>query len=92
MDSATLTVLIPASVCHCLRLPTIEPHQKTHPQPQAVLSCERTSALLGVVVAENVWKPRTNSKQWHTLGVNVAEQSGAVESANRTEFIGYTSD
>ena len=25
------------------------------------------ASLLGVVVAENVWKPRSNSKQWHTL-------------------------
>ena len=71
MDSATFMVLVPAKVCHCLRLRTIEPHQKTRPQPQAVLCCDRTAALLGVVVAENVWKPRSNSKQWHTLCANV---------------------
>ena len=44
-----------------------EPHRKRHPQPQAVLRGERTAALLGVVVAENAWKPDSNSKQWHTL-------------------------
>ena len=40
---------------------------------------ERTAALPGVVVSENAWKPGSNSWQWHTLGVNVASQSGAVQ-------------
>ena len=40
----------PANVCHCLRLRTMAPHQKTRPQPQAVPCCERTAAFLGVVV------------------------------------------
>ena len=56
-----------------------QPHQKMHPQPQAVLRRERTSALLGVVVPENAWIPHTNSKQWHTLRAKVAAQSGAVQ-------------
>ena len=82
LDSATFMVLVPASACHCLRLRTIEPHQKTHPQPPTVLCCERTAALLGVVVAENVWNPHSNSKQWHALRVNVAAQNGAVQLGN----------
>ena len=46
LDSATFTVQVPAIVCHCSRLRTIEPYEKTHPQPQAVQCCERPQHCL----------------------------------------------
>jgi hypothetical protein len=74
-------LLAPTIVCHCLRLPATWPHRKTQPQPQAVPCNELATALLGVVVAKHVWKPVSNSKQWHTLRVHRPDESGAVQLA-----------